>query len=147
MRPVALVRSDLPGALDETVRRVAPALDVTVAVDGDATPLSALIEDTILRIAQEAVANAVKHSGSPRIAVSLAYEPNAVTLTVADTGVGFDVASAFHTYLGRWGLLGMRERADRIGASLEVRSRAGQGTTVALRVRLREERRVIGSSA
>lgn len=147
MRPVALVRSDLPGALEETVRRVAPALDVAVAVGGDATPLSALIEDTILRIAQEAVANAVKHSGSQRIAVSLSYEPNAVTVTVADTGVGFDVASAFHTYLGRWGLLGMRERADRIGASLDVRSRAGQGTTVALRVPLREERRVTGSSA
>jgi len=147
MRPAALVRSDLPGALEETVRRVAPALDVTVEVGGAAMPLNALIEDTILRIAQEAVANAVKHSGSPRVAVSLAYEPNAVTLTVADKGGGFDVASAFHTYLGRWGLLGMRERADRIGASLDVRSRPGQGTTVELRVPLREERRVTGSSA
>jgi two-component system sensor histidine kinase NreB len=59
-----------------------------------------------------------------------------VRLTVTDDGRGFKVEQAFRSYAGRWGLLGMRERADRIGGTLRVRSAPDRGTVVELRVSL-----------
>lgn len=136
MRPPALAHSDLPTALDETVRRVAPGLEVDVVLRGTPAPLPVTIEDTIVRVAQESAANAVKHSGTTRISVSLHYAPDSVVLSVADFGHGFDVASASRAAGRRWGLLGMRERAERIGASVTIRSGAGEGTVVTLEVPL-----------
>ena len=90
----------------------------------------------MLRVAQESAANAVKHSGTARISVSLEYAPHSVVLSIADFGNGFDVQSASRAAGRRWGLLGMRERAERIGASVTIRSRAGEGTVVTLEVPL-----------
>jgi signal transduction histidine kinase len=135
MRPVALVHADLPTALRDAARRVAAdSHDVRVAVDGEPRDLPPAVEDTILRIAQESMANAVKHSGAPIISVTLDYRPDSVDLTITDVGRGFDVDSALRNYAGRLGLIGMKERAHQIGAGLSVRSREGAGTIVQLNV-------------
>src|SRR4051812_48086909 len=131
MRPLA--NSDLPSALRDVARRI-PEHNVLVTVEGEFRPLPTVVEDTILRIAQESIRNAVKHSGASVITVTLIYKEGAVSLTVRDSGHGFDVESAKRAYAGRWGLLGMQERANRIGAELSVHSRLGEGTTVELEV-------------
>ena len=133
MRP--LVTSDLPSALKDAARRVS-GHDVPVTVEGESRPLPPVVEDTILRIAQESMMNAFKHSGASFVSVTLNYKDDAVSVTVRDSGRGFDVESAKRAYTRRWGLLGMQERANRIGASLSVHSRPGEGTTVELDVPL-----------
>ncbi len=78
------------------------------------------------RIAQEAIANAMRHAAPTRLIVSLAHENGANVLAIDDDGIGFDT-SAFA--LGS-GIVGMRERAVAIGAEFEIRSAPGEGTTV-----------------
>ena len=134
MRP--LVNTDLPSALRDAARRVSGGHDVRVTLEGEARALPPVVEDTILRIGQEAMMNAFKHSAASLVTAVLSYKEDAVLLTVTDTGRGFDVESAKRAYTGRWGLLGMQERANRIGASLSVRSRQGEGTVVELDVPL-----------
>lgn len=134
MRPLALADADLPTALEQMARRVAGGVGVELVVEGEPRALPAKVEDVLLRVAQESVANAVKHSGTPSVRLTLHFDPESVLLAVSDRGRGFDVEAALHAYLGRWGLLGMRERADRIGGELAIESRVGAGTTVTLRV-------------
>jgi signal transduction histidine kinase len=134
MRPIALIDSDLPAALEQVARAVAADISVDVAVEGERYALPSHDEDAILRVAQESIANAVKHSNTASLQLTLRFEEDSVLLSVTDRGRGFDVTAALHSYLGRWGLLGMRERADRIGATLNIESQPGAGTTVTLRV-------------
>ncbi len=137
IRPVALVHADLPTALrDAAGRAAADSHEMRVAVVGEPRDLPPAVEDTILRIAQESMANAVKHSGATIVSVTLDYRPDSVELTITDDGRGFDVESAIRNYAGRLGLLGMKERAHQVGADLSVRSSEGVGTTVQLAVRI-----------
>jgi PAS domain S-box-containing protein len=136
IRAPVLEQKGLLVALEEEVRRAASGIDVAFAVKGTPMPLSPPVEDTIFRIGQEAVVNAAKHSGAGTISVVLAFRPRSVLLTVVDDGRGFCVDANGRTHGGRWGLLGMRERAKRIGASIVVRSVEGKGTTVELRARI-----------
>lgn len=84
-------------------------------------------ETVLFRIAQEAVANAVRHAGARRIELSLAADADGPLLRVADDGEGFDPARVAR---GHWGLEIMRERATSIGAHLRVLSAPGRGTCV-----------------
>ncbi|HJP84486.1 MAG TPA: MEDS domain-containing protein [Gemmatimonadaceae bacterium] len=137
IRPVALVHADLPTALRDAAGRAATdSQEMRVAVVGEPRELPPAVEDTILRIAQESMANAVKHSGATIVTVTLDYRPDSVELTITDDGRGFDVESATRNYAGRLGLLGMKERAHQVGADLSVRSSEGVGTTVQLAVRI-----------
>ncbi len=86
--------------------------------------------ESIVRIVREAVTNAVRHGGASRIDIIYAAD-GSPELRVSDDGVGFDPARAARS--GRIGLLSMKERAEAIGASLEVRSAPGQGTSVEVR--------------
>ncbi|HYV96473.1 MAG TPA: MEDS domain-containing protein [Gemmatimonadaceae bacterium] len=136
MRAPSLVQKGLPDALEESVRRTAATGSVTpdFAIVGKPRALPPQAEDTIFRVGQEAVLNAVKHAEARRVTVRLVYEPRSATLTVTDDGKGFKVDPAPRTYSGRWGLLGMRERSERIGAALTVRSTPSRGTIVSLKV-------------
>jgi signal transduction histidine kinase len=136
MRPLAIATADVPTALRDATRRVAAGHEVRVIVEGEPRALPAVVAETILRIAQESTMNAVKHSGTARVLITLSYRAEGVSLTVVDEGRGFDVETADRTYGGRWGILGMRERAHRIGGALSVRSQPGKGTTVRLEVAL-----------
>jgi len=84
------------------------------------------------RVAQEAIANVIKHAGARRVRVRLTYRARGARLTVRDDGRGFAVDPDFRAYGGHWGLLGMWERASQVGARLVVRSMPGAGTRIAL---------------
>jgi PAS domain S-box-containing protein len=135
IRAPALAQKGLPIALEEELRRIADGIHIAFTVEGAPRPLSSPLEDTIFRIGQEAVINSKRHSGAKGVSVVLTYRPRSVRLTIADDGRGFRVDPKGGTHGGRWGLLGMRERAERIGASLAIRSEPGKGTSVELRVR------------
>jgi two-component system, chemotaxis family, CheB/CheR fusion protein len=94
--------------------------------------LSRDAEVTFYRIAQEALNNVVKHAHASRVDVMLEIRDRMVTLVIEDDGVGFDVSDSAITDNGL-GLIGMRERAAQMGATLDIESTAGQGTTIFLR--------------
>jgi PAS domain S-box-containing protein len=91
------------------------------------------VETTLYRIAQEAMTNIAKHSGAANVEVILERRSDHVLLIVEDDGVGFDMA-AVQVASDGFGLLGMHERAALVGATLEIESAVGQGTTVLLRM-------------
>jgi ligand-binding sensor domain-containing protein/signal transduction histidine kinase len=91
----------------------------------------------LLRIAQEAVNNAITHADASQIEVRLARAGDKLTLAVSDDGRGFDPGQAAGATAGHFGLLGLRERAASIGA-LVVQSAPGQGTTVEVTIDLLE---------
>lgn len=90
--------------------------------------LAAPAREAVMRIVGEAVTNAARHGRARRICLELSEEPE-LLVRVVDDGVGFDPASLQHER-GRHGLTGMRERAEQIGARLQVDSRVGQGTRI-----------------
>jgi signal transduction histidine kinase len=85
------------------------------------------IEEVLYRIAQEALHNVVKHAAARQVQVSLDRHGADVVLRIRDDGKGFDQAAVPDGHLG---ITGMRARADKIGATYTVTSRAGEGTTV-----------------
>jgi signal transduction histidine kinase len=99
-------------------------------------PISALPpahEQVVLRVAQEALHNALRHAEAKRIDLSLGPLPRGgAVLTVVDNGSGFDVATG--SAERGLGLVSMRERADSVGGRVQVTSVPGQGTTVRLEV-------------
>ena len=90
-------------------------------------------EFAILRIAHEALNNAVRHAGAEHVTVRLSQRPDVVTVEVRDDGVGFDPHSA-EVRSRHLGLTSMEERARELGGRLEIRSAPGSGTTVLLLV-------------
>jgi ligand-binding sensor domain-containing protein/signal transduction histidine kinase len=132
LRSPALENNDLPTALSETARRLTneTAIQTQVEVNGTFRPLPRLVEDNLLRIGQEAVNNAVKHAQAQRIFVNLVFDARRVQLSVRDDGRGFDNQAASNGQAGHFGLIGMRERAERIGGTLSIQSTEGSGTEV-----------------
>lgn len=100
----------------------------------DLPRFSAEVELQLLRILQEALANVRKHSGAERVEVTLAMDVDEIRAEVRDNGRGFDPRSLDQGGKPRFGLATMRERAEAIGARLEVSSRLGEGTRVSLQM-------------
>jgi PAS domain S-box-containing protein len=136
MRAPALAQNGLASVLEEEVRRRANGVRIDFSLRGTPRRIPAAAEDAIYRIGQEAVINAARHSGARAIWVALVYRQRSVRLTVEDDGRGFHVQPVGRSHGGHWGLIGMRERAERIDAPLDIRSGAGEGTTVELVVPL-----------
>ncbi len=97
-------------------------------------PLRSVIRDDVYRVGREALVNAFRHSRASNIDVQLEYSANHLRVVVRDHGSGIDPQVLPVGRDGHWGLSGMRERAERIGARVKVLSRAGGGTEVELRV-------------
>jgi len=134
-------QATLPVRLTRLVeQRSTEQLKTEIEVGGTYRILAPSLENEVFRIAQEALANAVRHSGAARIVLGLRYHPNELTLTVSDDGSGFLVTDATLPAKGHFGLQGMRERADQIGGTLNVESSTEGGTRVTLRVPLSNER-------
>ncbi len=132
LRPPDLERDGLCGALRKHVdvlRRLQP---MQIELDGDLELERDLHRDPdVFRIAQEALQNALRHARATQIVVRLRAEDGRLVLDVEDDGVGFD-PDAPEARSRRLGLTSMEERAQRLGARLEVRSAEGAGTTVHL---------------
>jgi signal transduction histidine kinase/ligand-binding sensor domain-containing protein len=108
------------------------ATEFRVIVDGQQRPLRPLLRDEVYRIGREALINAFRHAQASRIEIELSYTSSALRLFVRDDGSGIDQKTLQAGHDGHWGLLGMRERAERIGARLHVLSRVAAGTEVEL---------------
>jgi signal transduction histidine kinase len=104
-------------------------------VEGERKTLSALPRDEIYRIARELLRNAFQHAEASRIEVEIRYDDREFRLRVRDDGKGVDsrVLEGGGT-AGHWGVRGVRERAQQIGARLDFWSEAGAGTEVELTV-------------
>jgi ligand-binding sensor domain-containing protein/signal transduction histidine kinase len=105
---------------------------IGVQVRGTYRPLNQKVEDEVLRIAQEAINNAVRHANASHIGVTLTYDSTRLQLQVLDDGSGFEQPEESFVSQGHFGLQGMRERAAGIKGELSVQSDPGKGTTVAL---------------
>lgn len=115
---------------ESTARRHGLALNLYAADRlGSVTPD---IEQTVYRIAQEALVNAASHANAQNLTVRLERFDSRLVLTVADDGRGFDLAA--HKAGKRFGIQGMRERAEMVGGVLKLQTTPGQGTTVTLSV-------------
>lgn len=134
-----LEEGDLVSALRQTVQPSAPRdnVKVDVSVTGAPVRLPASIEMNLLRIGQEAVANAVKHGGARVVKAVLQYDQNKIRLSVTDDGRGFRPEDA--TPSGHFGLLDMRERAHSMGCTLQVESEPERGTRVAVEIPVKEQ--------
>ncbi|MDX3582631.1 sensor histidine kinase [Streptomyces europaeiscabiei] len=139
LSPAALEHDTLPVALRKTVAEWSERTGVSArfTVTGTEEPLHEEVATTLLRIAQEALANAADHADAARAGVTLSYMGDEVTLDIRDDGLGFDpLAVPPRTRIGGFGLDGMRARAQRIAGTLAVESEAGQGTAISARVPL-----------
>ena len=105
-----------------------------VFAEGEARALRPLIGETVYRIGREAVTNAFRHARASKIEVELQYAPKYLRLLVRDNGVGIDEGVIRTGLDGHWGLSGMRERAEEIGARLRVLSSPAAGTEIELSV-------------
>ena len=133
--PPALDDYGLFAALRTFVESAGAHAVVPITVRGeDLEPrLTSTAEMALFRIVQGAIANANQHARAKRIEVVLAATPERVTLTIADDGVGFDPARV-DPARPSWGLTIMRERAEGVGARLEVESARGNGTRVRVEI-------------
>ena len=138
LRASVLEGQDLAAALESSTRLWAAGsgVDVDVDITGPRTPLTEEAEQQLLRIAQEAVTNVLKHAGASKIWVSLHMEARRLFLRIVDNGRCFEQQDAFSSQGGHFGLIGMRERAERLGGELRLASRPGGGTEVEVKVPL-----------
>ena len=109
-----------------------PEAGYRVTVEGQPRPLHPLVRDEVYRIGREALVNAFRHSRARSIEVELLYATDQLRLVVRDDGCGIDPQVLDTGREGHWGLSGMRERAERIGAEVKVLSRPAGGTEVEL---------------
>ena len=124
----------LAGAFGEVARQLTEGTNITAAVEvkGTPVPLPDTIEKNLFRIGQEAVTNAVKHAVPRAIDITVDYSASHVVLRVKDDGKGFDLSEHATSGAGHFGLVGMRERAKRIGGKLEIDSSPGRGAIISI---------------
>jgi two-component system sensor histidine kinase UhpB len=131
LRPTALDDLGLAAAIAGLVERLgAGEIEAAIEIEGDFSDLSDDAQLVVYRVAQEALANAARHSGAEHVAVTLRHGPEEVELTVLDDGRGF----AFDAADRGLGIGGMRERALLVDGELTLESRPGAGTTVRLTI-------------
>ncbi len=135
LRPIYLEDLGLAPAIEMLTQSTSQpdGLTATFTVEGEIRRLSPERELALYRIVQEALHNAVKHAHAKQVQVKLKYD-DLLEVIVSDDGVGFDMPDRVDalTERGHFGLIGMRERAELIGAQLTIRSSAGVGTAIEL---------------
>ncbi len=137
-RTVWNLRAGISEDLDlaQVIRKIGAGLtagidaQLTIYQKGPKAALSPTTEEALVRIAQEALTNAVRHSKSTAISIEIEYLTTEVRLEIKDNGAGFDPSAIGSGHSKRFGLVGMRERAEAIGGRIDVISVSGQGTTV-----------------
>jgi signal transduction histidine kinase len=129
-----LENGDLVSALSQIVEPLATRdqTKISMSVSGVPSRLSGHVEMNLLRIGQEAVANAVKHGKAGNVKIDLVYEADKVILSIRDDGQGFTPVDGAAS--GHFGLLDMRERAQSMGTHLKIESARGQGTELVVEV-------------
>ena len=132
LRSPTLESSDLPTALRHfgTMATAGNHAKFELVVNGTSRRGVTRVEEQLLRIGQEALTNAVRHSAADVIRAELTYDSSIVQLRVSDNGRGFNPEHVENEREAHWGVTSMRERAQQIGATLRISSRPGAGTIV-----------------
>ena len=135
MRLSTVIKNDLARALrlagDQLAAQSSASFDVRV--EGSSRDVHPILRDEIYNIALEAMRNAFKHSEAHAITAEIFYG-DSLRVRIRDDGKGMDPALVKRGRSGHYGLAGMRERADRIGGNLDIRSRPGGGTEIELSI-------------
>ncbi len=137
LRPSPLEDASLPDALAAVAKQwsAVHGTPAEVIITGTVQAMHPEIEGTLLRTAQEGLANVAKHARASRVGLTLSYMDDVVTLDVRDDGVGFDpAADRPEGEHGGFGLTAMRQRLHRIAGLLEIESEPGGGTAISARV-------------
>jgi signal transduction histidine kinase len=148
LRPSVLDDYGLPGVLRWYVEQFNRRTGVPTSVVEQGSPrrLPPAAEETLFRIAQEALGNVARYARAGKVTVTLDRESEGARLTIADDGCGFDPSACKPPAKGRgWGLMIMRERAAALGAELTVASVPGHGTRVIVTLRERASSPVPGA--
>jgi ligand-binding sensor domain-containing protein/signal transduction histidine kinase len=126
----------LAEAVADLARRASVETGISVAVQtsGEAVALGGEAERSLLLVIREAVLNALRHAGPTRVNIRLAFAADGVEVEIQDDGSGFDAVQVGATGGHHYGLIGMRERVEKLGGRFNVTSGAGQGTSVRVRV-------------
>jgi PAS domain S-box-containing protein len=129
LRPQALEKASFADALEAIIKNTAAgtALRTEFRITGKPRELARLVEENLLHIGQEALTNSLKHAHATKFQAQLSFNPDAVYLELQDNGDGFNVGNANG---GGFGLIGMKERAEQIGATVDVSSKPGAGTSI-----------------
>jgi signal transduction histidine kinase len=138
--------------LDEALRKIATligsgAAKIEISVSGLQVPIPSSTQHHLLRIAQEAITNAVRHAGPTTVTVHLDYRADTVLLNITDEGVGFEPGDVLGNSVGHFGLRGLRGRAAKIGGVLTVESSSGKGTSIEIIVPLIEQLKPLEDAA
>lgn len=132
LRPLYLEDLGLVAALEMLARETSGTENITIAfhANGVEQRLPPETELALFRMAQEGLSNLTRHAQASRGAITLDFDAQEVCLTIEDDGVGFAVPESPAEFApgGHFGLLGMHERAELVGARLEIESTPGQGT-------------------
>ncbi len=133
LRPPDLDRDGLVDALRKRIALLRAVHDVPVELEvrGGGSPRTGAVAAEVLKVANEAIGNALRHAAPSAVRVELELDGDTVRLQVTDDGSGFDLAETVRSSR-RLGLVGMRERAAALGGSLRVDTAPGAGTTVLL---------------
>lgn len=138
-RPPVLADLGLTAALEKQLHNAqqASGIDMTLEWQGaDGARLPQDVETVLYRVIQEAVTNTMKHAAAGHVTVAVTIGPGDVTAVVTDDGIGFEMANGGIVPHNSFGLLGMQERLRPVGGMFDVRSTAGRGTTVTVRIPL-----------
>jgi signal transduction histidine kinase len=129
LRPQALQKAAFADALKAIIKNTAvgTALRADFKLNGKPRDLTPAIEENLLHIGQEALTNALKHAHATKFQASLSFDPDSVRLELLDNGDGFAVDATNGEGIG---LIGMKERAEQIGAIVEISSEPGAGTRI-----------------
>jgi signal transduction histidine kinase len=135
--PIAAEANGLGTALEETLAHLTESTGIVpkLTVSGAPRALEAEVERNLLRMAYEAVTNAVRHASPRTIEVDVEFQTEALALRVRDDGRGFDPEAALDQSGGNhFGLVGIAERARALGGEMRLTSRPGGGTEITCRL-------------
>jgi PAS domain S-box-containing protein len=129
LRPQALEKAGFTDALKAIIENTAAGtpLSTEFQLDGKPRELTPDVEENLLHIGQEALTNALKHARATKFQTRLCFDSDAIRLELSDNGDGF-VADRVNG--DGFGLIGMKERADQIGATIRISSKPGEGTKI-----------------
>ena len=138
LRCRALEQFDLPGALLRSGGQITYGTGIQIKVEtrGEVRPLPEVVEENLLRMGQEALTNVIKHSNANLASFELQFNADNVILQIKDDGKGFVPENCVGPRDGHFGLLGMTERAKRLGGQVVISSELGTGTTIRVEIPL-----------
>ena len=135
LRPPSLDELGLSHSLHQSLTSISSdGLTGYFHEEGDHTRLDPSVEITVYRVVQEALNNIRKHAEATKVDLYLSYNDDNIIVKIKDNGVGFDLTDTINNAIsvGSLGLLGMKQRVDMLGGTIDIQTRHGKGTTIIL---------------